>query len=158
MTALLVLSFTAQPVVGHGDANRSPFVSPSWLAQRLKNPSLVIFHIGVKAEYDTVHIPGAQFLQLNEITTRTPEGITFELPSVAYLDSVFESKGVSDNSTIVLYFFGNNWVTPTTRVYFTLDYLGAGNRTFILNGGLRPWRAQGRPVTSAVPKPHQKSP
>jgi thiosulfate/3-mercaptopyruvate sulfurtransferase len=39
-------------------------------------------------------------------------------------------------------------VTPTARVYFTLDYLGLGDRTSILDGGLPAWRAEGKPVTT----------
>jgi thiosulfate/3-mercaptopyruvate sulfurtransferase len=35
----------------------------------------------------------------------------------------------------------------------TLDYLGLGNRTSILDGGLPAWRAEGRPVTTEVRAP-----
>ena len=36
--------------------------------------------------------------------------------------------GISDNSRIVVY-YGKDWVTPSTRVVFTLDYAGLGSRT-----------------------------
>jgi thiosulfate/3-mercaptopyruvate sulfurtransferase len=38
-------------------------------------------------------------------------------------------------------------------VFLTLDYLGLGDRTSILDGGLPAWRAEGRPVTTEVPAP-----
>jgi thiosulfate/3-mercaptopyruvate sulfurtransferase len=46
-------------------------------------------------------------------------------------------------------------VTPTSRVYFTLDYLGLGDRTSILDGGMPAWVAEKRSVTTEVtaPKP-----
>jgi thiosulfate/3-mercaptopyruvate sulfurtransferase len=72
------------------------------------------------------------------------------LPSVAQLQSTFEKFGVTDKSRIVIY-FGKDWVTPTARVYFTLDYLGLGDRTSILDGGMPAWQAENRPVTTQVP-------
>ena len=35
-------------------------VTSDWLATQLKNPKLVLFHVGEKAEYDAAHIPGAR--------------------------------------------------------------------------------------------------
>ena len=51
-------------------------------------------------------------------------------------------------------------MTPTARVYFTLDYLGLGDRTSILDGGLPAWVAEKRPVTTDVraPKPGKFTP
>jgi len=41
-------------------------------------------------------------------------------------------------------------VSPTTRVFFTLDYLGLGAHASILDGGLPAWRAAGKSVTSEL--------
>src|SRR5256885_4902241 len=38
-----------------------------------------------------------------------------------------QAVGISDRSRIVVY-YGNDWVSPTTRVVFTLDYAGLGDR------------------------------
>ncbi len=127
----------------------SLFVSPAWLADRLDAPNVVMFHIGVKAEYDTAHIAGAQFLDISEISVRSPQR-SLEMPAIEVLDSVFEARGISDKSIVILY-FGKDWVTPTARVYVTLDYVGLGDRTYILNGGLPAWIAAGYPVTTAIP-------
>jgi thiosulfate/3-mercaptopyruvate sulfurtransferase len=64
----------------------------------------------------------------------------------------FEGLGVSDGSRIVLY-FAKDWITPTTRVWFTLDYMGLGERTSILDGGMAAWVAAGHPVTKGVAPP-----
>jgi thiosulfate/3-mercaptopyruvate sulfurtransferase len=74
------------------------------------------------------------------------------LPPVEQLKTTFEKLGVSDTSRIVLY-FSKDWVTPTARVFMTLDYLGLGDRTSILDGGLPAWIASRGKVTSEVTQP-----
>jgi thiosulfate/3-mercaptopyruvate sulfurtransferase len=130
-------------------------VSTAWLADHLHDKGLVLFHIGdraTRAVYDSVHIPGAQFLApLSEFSTPRVEGALYlELPSVAVLDSVLESKGISDDSHIVLY-NAKQYFSPTSRALFTLEYMGLGGRVSILDGGLEAWQAEGRPTTAEVP-------
>lgn len=133
-----------------GPAQEQPsprVVTGEWVAERLDSEQLVLIHVGDEAGYAAAHIPGAQHLSLQAISTPHGEGLMLEMPPVEQLDSVFESLGVSDDSRIVLY-WGEDWVTPTTRIALTLDYLGMGTRTSILDGGLRGWIAEGRPTTS----------
>lgn len=124
-------------------------VSTDWLAKHLNDDSLVLLQVGEKKEYDEAHIPGAQFIQVQDISTPRGQGLTLELPSVDQLKATFEKFGVTDKSRIVVY-FGKDWVTPTARVFMTLDYLGLGDRTSILDGGLPAWRAENRAVTAEV--------
>lgn len=42
-------------------------------------------------------------------------------------------------------------MTPSARVVFTLDYMGLGERTRFLDGGLEAWKAAGNPVSADVP-------
>jgi thiosulfate/3-mercaptopyruvate sulfurtransferase len=132
----------------------SMLVTVDWLADHLRDPSLVLLQIGDKKDYDKAHVPGAQFLEYESISTPHGQGLMLELPPVEQLVSVFERLGVSNSSHIILY-FGTNWVTPTTRVYWTLDYLGLGDRTSILNGGLVAWQATHHPVSTET-KQHAK--
>ena len=133
-------------------------VTVDWLADHLNDPSLVLLQIGEKKDYDKGHIPGAQFLEYESISTPHNHGVTLmlELPPVEQLVSVFERLGVSNRSHIILY-FGTNWVSPTTRVYWTLDYLGLGDRTSILNGGLVAWEATHHSVSNEVKQPAKGS-
>ncbi len=140
-------------------AQREPMlVTVDWLADHLKDPSLVLLQIGEKKDFDRGHIPGAQFLEYENISTPHNHGVTLmlELPPVEQLVSVFERLGVSNRSHIILY-FGTNWVSPTTRVYWTLDYLGLGDRTSILNGGLVAWEASHHPVSTETKQPSKGS-
>jgi thiosulfate/3-mercaptopyruvate sulfurtransferase len=57
--------------------------------------------------------------------------------------------GISDDSRIVVY-FGKDWVSPSSRVIFTLDYAGLGSRASLLDGGQPAWVRAGQPVTNVV--------
>jgi thiosulfate/3-mercaptopyruvate sulfurtransferase len=132
-------------------AAESVLVTTEWLSERMKRPGLVLFEIGDKRDYDAGHIPGAQFIGMRDIAAPRVEGqLALELPDIARLDSVLESRGISDDSYIVLY-FGKDWVSPTTRVFLTLEYAGLRGRVSILDGGLPAWRAEQRPVTADLP-------
>ena len=127
------------------------FVSTIWLADHLKDPSLVVLHVTqYRREYDKGHIPGARFLWPGSLAASNTE-LSYELVPLAQLDSVLEGLGVSNNSRIILCGVGGN-VSPTARMFVTLDYLGMGDRTSILDGGLDAWKAEGRPVSKDVPK------
>jgi thiosulfate/3-mercaptopyruvate sulfurtransferase len=149
----LVFAFTCAIAIGHtgkdSHVRDSQIVSTEWLASHLKDDSLVLLQVGEKEEYTAAHIPGAQFISLTDISTPRGAGLALELPAVDQLKTTFEKLGVSNKSRIVIY-FSKDWVTPTARVFLTLDYLGLGDRTSILDGGLPAWRAEGRPVTSEV--------
>ncbi|MGZ7032418.1 MAG: sulfurtransferase, partial [Thermoanaerobaculia bacterium] len=55
-----------------------------------------------------------------------------------------------DNSRVVVY-YGKDWVSPSTRIIFTLDYAGLGNRASLLDGGMDAWIRNGGAVTKDVP-------
>src|SRR5262249_8428809 len=60
--------------------------------------------------------------------------------------------GISDDSRIVVY-AGANGATPSaTRVIFTLDYAGLGDRSSLLNGGLAAWTRAGKSVSTELPQ------
>ena len=156
--AVLVLIFVIAPVTslqatasvkGKPEIRKTMIVSTEWLAHHLKDESLVLLQVGEKEEYLAGHLPGAQFITNADISTPRGQGLALELPPVAQLQATFEKFGVTDKSRIVVY-FSKDWVTPTARVFFTLDYLGFGDRTSILDGGLPAWRAEGKPVVTDV--------
>ncbi|HEV2825993.1 MAG TPA: sulfurtransferase [Pyrinomonadaceae bacterium] len=164
LTTVLALAFasTLQAVeraASDPKLRKNLIVSTTWLAQHLKDDSLVLLQVGEKSEFTAAHIPGAQFIQLADISTPRGQGLTLELPSVDQLKSTFEKLGVSNKSQVVIY-FSKDWVSPTARVFMTLDYLGLGERTAILDGGLPAWQAEGRATTTEVstPKPGNLTP
>jgi len=128
-------------------------VTSDWLATQLKNPKLVLFHIGEKSEYDAGHIPGARFLELHDISspmTRDTNALALEMLPADQLRQRLEQLGISDDSRIVVY-FGNDWLSPSTRVLLTLQYAGLGSRASLLDGGMPEGKKATRPITTEVP-------
>lgn len=151
---LIAITFlgVALQTPAQGKVRKSMIVSTGWLAKHLGDDSLVIFHVGERSEYDAAHIPGAQFIQPADLSTPRGQGLSMELPPVEQLRATLEKFGLTDRSRVVVY-FGKDWISPTARIYFVLDYLGLGDRTSILDGGLPAWVAEKRPVTTEVVAP-----
>lgn len=153
LTATLALAvLTASPPVHAASPRDALVVSTTWLAEHLQDPDLVLLHVGDKAEYDAAHLPGARYLALSDISVsdRSGSGLMLEMLATEDLKAKLEAAGISDNSRVVVY-FGKDWISPTTRVIFTLDYAGLGDRTSLLDGGQSAWVREGRAVTDIVP-------
>jgi thiosulfate/3-mercaptopyruvate sulfurtransferase len=126
-------------------------VTTNWLAAHQGDPNLVVLAVGDKIEYANGHIPGSLFLDYRDMSAQG--GLTLELPTMPELAETFSKLGVTDDSRIVLYAIGNA-STQTARVYLTLDAMGLGARTSILDGGLPVWQWESRSVTTEVRAVH----
>jgi len=127
-------------------------VNTTWLAKHLHDPNLVLLHVGSDGEYKAMHIPGARFVDLDDISVseHTQQGLMLEMPSAESLHDRLQKLGISDNSRIVVY-YGSDWVSPSTRVIFTLDYAGLGAQTSLLDGGMSAWIRAGNKITDELP-------
>lgn len=126
-------------------------VSPTWLAQHLNDANLVLLHVGEQAHYLKEHIPHARYVSLADVSIASADGLHLEMPPATELRSRLEKLGVSQHSRIAVY-FADEWVSPATRVVFTLDYAGLGGQTVFVDGGLQAWVAAGQAVTADVPR------
>lgn len=134
----------------------SLLVSTSWLAEHLDDPGLVLLHVADRADYDARHIRGARLVSPRDLAEPASEGsLSLEMLPAEALREKLQALGISDDSTVVVY-YGKDWVSPSTRVVFTLDYAGL-DRVRLLDGGLEAWTREGRPVTDAVPEVRQGS-
>jgi thiosulfate/3-mercaptopyruvate sulfurtransferase len=128
-------------------------VSSSWLADHLRDRDLVLLHVGDKAEYEKSHIAGARFVEMRDVSVSSQDrekGLILELPTPDSLRAQLAALGISDNSRVIVY-YGNDWVSPSTRVMFTLDHAGFGGRSALLDGGMNAWKAEGHEVTAELP-------
>ena len=126
-------------------------VTSDWLAKHLDDRNLVLLHVGEEAEYNKEHLPGARFVRLDDIADsdhETPGGLMLQVPTADKLREKLANLGISNDSRVVVY-YGNDWVTPSTRVIFTLDYAGLGNQSSLLDGGMQAWKKEGKAVTAA---------
>jgi thiosulfate/3-mercaptopyruvate sulfurtransferase len=144
---LAASSTTVHASPGQGTVHPEMIVSGQWLAEHLNDPKVVVLHVGDKrSEYDGGHIPGARFLALKDFI----EGDAAELPSAEKLKAAFENLGVKDDSRIVIY--TTSWYPMAGRAYYTLDYLGLGEHTALLDGGIDEWKLEKRSMEKTEPK------
>ena len=119
------------------------FVSVEWLSEHLQDASILLLHVGMpSARSSGEFIPGARFLNYQEIV-QVRGGLIVEMPPVDELIEPFEAAGVSNETLVILY--GSPAHLPA-RAYVTLDYLGHGARTAVLDGSLEAWKAAELPV------------
>ncbi|HEX6098717.1 MAG TPA: sulfurtransferase [Thermoanaerobaculia bacterium] len=138
---LLALPLCAQRV------QEQMLVSPDWLQRRLGMVTLL--HVGDAASYEARHIPGAVLLDSSSLLVEH-DGIPNEMPPIDVLERTFRDAGAGATGTIVVY--GTDPLLAA-RAWFTLDYLGQGSRTSLLNGGLAGWMAAGYAVSAAPARP-----
>jgi thiosulfate/3-mercaptopyruvate sulfurtransferase len=153
--AVLVASLSACASEPTADPRAELLVSVDWLAEHLDDPNVVLLHVGAPEDYQAQHIPGAYHVthvQMSHPDSHSPDALILELPDPAAFEETLEGFGVSADSRIVVY-WGSEWVTPTARLVFTLDWAGLGDRTVLLNGGLAAWKAAGHAVTGEEPAP-----
>ena len=159
-------------VAGAQNPRETLLVSPQWLKEHLNDRNLVILHVGDPTKYPAGHIPGARLIDLDdisqadttgfgEIKKRFPQatppkfvglanGRNLEMLPPELLRTQLASFGISDDSKIVVYEEGR-WTSPSTRVIFTLDYAGLGDRTVVLDGGFAAWKAANNDVSTEAP-------
>ena len=124
-------------------------VSPAWLEDHLSDPDLLVLHAGTAEIYDSVHIPGARLIIPSRFTVDT-DSIRYEMPPGDSIVALLREAGVNSDSRVVLYYEDRGYLTRTARVFVTMDRVGLGKRTYVLNGGLPAWQDEGREVTARV--------
>jgi len=154
LAALIPAAAMAAACGGHGSRD-TMFVNTRWLADHLKDKNLVVLAIGTdEKEFEEGHIPGSIFFNYHDShQMKSPAGLSTELPPMPELAKNFAKYGVGNDSRIVLYYL-KDWWSPAGRVYLTLDAMGMGARTSLLDGSLPAWKAEKRPLaTGAAPAP-----
>ena len=130
-------------------------VETSWLAERLNAPGLIILdgsmHLPTAkrdafAEYKAEHIAGSMFFDINDIADEK-SSLPHMLPSAAKFASRMRKMGIGDGMQIVVY--DSEGLYSAARVWWMFRAMG-NNDVSVLNGGLKKWKAEGRPVTDEV--------
>lgn len=137
-----------------------PVVSAEWLAARLGNTDLRIVDATLplvgqpghgRDSYAAGHIPGAVFFDINAIADTTSD-LPHMLPTPEAFSAAAGALGLATHATIVVYDAHGIYSAP--RVWWTLRIMGYP-KVFVLDGGLKAWRAEGRPLETEVSAPLQ---
>lgn len=133
-----------------------PLVSTEWLASELGKNDLRVVDASLflpdharnaRAEFEAAHIPGAVFMDLDEIVD-TSSGLPHMLPPAEKFASRMQALGLGDGSRIVVY--DNSPLKSSARAWFMLKVFGA-HEVAILDGGFAKWQSEGRAVESGKP-------
>ena len=129
---------------GGAAAGPGVLVSADWLAEHRDDPGVVVLHVGMARMGGVeAYVEGAHFLEYHDIAVERNDLIT-ELAPVEDLVEAFRAAGVSNENHVVVVGDPGH---VAARVFVTLDYLGHGERTSVLDGGLAAWRAVGGAVS-----------
>jgi thiosulfate/3-mercaptopyruvate sulfurtransferase len=129
-------------------AHPERLVSTEWLAEHLDDPGLVVVESDEDVLlYETGHIPGAVKIDWH---TDLNDPVTRDYVDGAGFAALMSSRGISRDSTVVIYGDKNNWWAAYALWVFTLF----GHQDVrLLDGGRVKWEAEGRPYTTDVPSP-----
>lgn len=131
-------------------------VETDWLANHLQAPDLVIFDASwylpadkrdTKAEYAAAHIPGALFFDIDDLCDEK-SALPHMLPSTVKFASRMKKIGVGDGLRIVVY--DSAGLFSAARAWWMFRVMGHDD-VAVLNGGLKKWVAEGRPVEDGDP-------
>ena len=131
-------------------------VETDWLASHLSSPDLIIldgsWHLptanrDAKKEYLAEHIPGALFFDIDDLSDEK-SSLPHMLPSTVKFASRMKKMGVGDGARIVVY--DTTGIFSAARVWWTFRAMGHRD-VAVLNGGLRKWKAEGRPLEDGPP-------
>ncbi len=135
-------------------------VTTGWLERNLGEPDIAIVDASAflptdgrdpAAEFSDAHIPGARFLDINQVADRSNPA-PHMLPTAADFGRAMTELGVGRDDRIVVY--DNSPLRTAVRGWFMFRHFGA-ERVAVLDGGFQKWRAEGRPVEGGEPKPRK---
>ncbi len=130
-------------------------VETSWLAERMDAPDIIILdgslHLpttkrNAYAEYKAEHIPGAMFFDIEDIADEK-SSLPHMLPSAAKFASRMRKMGIGDGMRIIAY--DSEGLYSAASVWWMFRAMGHRD-VAVLDGGLKKWKAEGRPVTDDV--------
>jgi thiosulfate/3-mercaptopyruvate sulfurtransferase len=137
-------------------------VTTEWLGKHLTDPDVRIvdgtWHMpqakrDPRAEFEAAHIPGAVFFDVDAIADRTTS-LPHMLPSAEEFATAVGALGIGSGDRVVVY--DVRGVVSAARVWWTFRAFGH-DAVAVLDGGLRKWQAEGRPVEGGPAAPARRT-
>ncbi|OCR02913.1 3-mercaptopyruvate sulfurtransferase [Oscillatoriales cyanobacterium USR001] len=140
--------------------NIKNLVSPEWLVSHLNDSNVIIIdcrfsladpELG-KQQYQTNHIPGAFYLDLNRDLSSpiSKHGGRHPLPNPTELAAKLSAIGVTKETLIVAY--DDSKFAFAARLWWLIRYMGS-DRVALLDGGFSAWQTAGYPLSNIIPTP-----
>ncbi|MFN2571131.1 MAG: sulfurtransferase [Gemmatimonadales bacterium] len=134
-------------IAKRGYAHPEVLVSTQWVAEHLKDPKVRLLESDEDILlYETGHIPGAVKIDwvgdLNDPLQR-------DYVDRGRFERLLRAKGISNDTTIILYGDKNNWWA--TYAFWVFKLFGV-EKVKVMDGGRLRWAEEGRPLVVEVPK------
>jgi len=147
------------------DLDSSPLVTTAWLGAHLDDPDVRIVDVRWRSRYENGrgisfddhdgylagHIPGAVFAGMISDLTDPGHPVPDTLVAPERFAEVMARLGIGNDTWVIAY---DNMGFPlgSARLWWALSYHGH-ERVRVLDGGLRSWQAEGRPLSTDVAAP-----
>ena len=139
-------------------AHPEALVGTEWLAAHLGDPHVRVVDASFKLpgitptareDYDRGHIPGAMFFDIDDIAA-PGTSLPHMIPSPELFARKMEGLGIGDDDRVIVY--DSAGLSSAGRAWWMLRLFGHHN-VALLDGGLPKWKAEERPLETAVPNP-----
>jgi thiosulfate/3-mercaptopyruvate sulfurtransferase len=135
------------PISDRGYAHPEVLVSTEWVAAHLDDPKVRIVESDEDLLlYETGHVPGS--VKIDWVTDLN-DSLRRDYVSRDALEALLRSKGISNDTTVVLYGDKNNWWAAYS--FWVLRLFGLA-RLKLMDGGRLRWAEEGRPLVTEVPR------
>jgi thiosulfate/3-mercaptopyruvate sulfurtransferase len=129
-------------------AHPETLVTTDWVAQHLTDPKVKLVEVDVDTKsYDEGHVPNVIAWAWN---TQLSDTVRRDILSKEQFEELMSSSGISPDTTVVIYGDNNNWFSAWAlwqmKIYGHADVR-------LMNGGRKKWLAEGRELSTEVPKP-----
>src|SRR5207247_92124 len=122
--------------------NFGPLVDAAWLREHIADADVRVIDFrwylqgrSGRDEYAKGHIPGAVFVDLEDVTGKEGGG-RHPLPAAGQFEREMRKAGVSRTTRVVVY--DDAGASVAARLWFLLGYFGHGAQA-VLDGGIQAW-------------------
>jgi thiosulfate/3-mercaptopyruvate sulfurtransferase len=129
-----------------GYAKPETLVTTDWVAEHADDPHVVLAEVNEDPSlYDDGHMPGATALHWKD---ELQQQVVRDVIDQAEFERLLGSKGIANDTTVVLYGDKNNWFAAYAYWYFKLY---GHEDVRIMDGGRQKWIDEDRPLTTDAP-------
>lgn len=136
-------------------------VTTKWLAAAVNTPGkmrildaswfLPKLRLNAKREFKKRHIPGASFFDIDQCCDKTSP-LDHMLPSEKSFGDYVGNLGIENDTHVVVYDASDFGAFSAPRVWWMFRVFGH-SAVSLLNGGLRNWELEGRPMSDRYVRP-----
>jgi thiosulfate/3-mercaptopyruvate sulfurtransferase len=121
-------------------------VTTQYVEDHLNDPGVRVVEVSVETSlYDTEHLPGAVNFSW---TTQLQDQVNRDIISRENFEALLSQAGITPDTHVIIYGDNNNWFAAYG--FWLFKYYGH-EKVSLMNGGIKKWNLDSRPLTAEVP-------